>query len=109
MSSKTRPKSSMPELSHRVLPPGSRMSPRTVGAIALTLSRPDVPVPCSPKPNLPSAQDYEKQASAANREVGPPPPGYGRYDYGGNAGGQSASTLQGPPRRNLDEVLCFKV
>lgn len=61
-----------------------------------------------PKPNLPSAQDYEKQASAANREVGPPPPGYGRYDYGGNAGGQSASTLQGPPRRNLDEVLCFK-
>ncbi|TFK30534.1 hypothetical protein FA15DRAFT_662505 [Coprinopsis marcescibilis] len=65
-----------------------------------------------PKPGLPQEKDYENQASLSNREVGPPPPGYGRYDAGsGNAqsGGQPGGQgLTGPPRRNLDEVLCFK-
>lgn len=108
MSKKARTKGGVPKLLDGLLSFRARMSARTVSDIASfwNAGLTDRP-PCSPKPNLPSAQDYEKQASAANREVGPPPPGYGRYDYAG--GVQSASTLQGPPRRNLDEVMCFKV
>jgi hypothetical protein len=46
--------------------------------------------------------------------LGPPPPGYGRYadfdrGFSGGTHGGSASATPGPPRRNLDDVLCFKV
>lgn len=69
----------------------------------------------SPKPNLPSLSAYEPPSPPTNRDLGPPPPGYGRYaDFDrANAGGVS-STPGAPgappvPRRNLDDVLCFKV
>lgn len=70
----------------------------------------------SPKPSLPSPSAYEPPSPPANRDLGPPPPGYGRYaDYdrsnaGGGPVGMPGST--GPslgPRRNLDDVMCFKV
>jgi len=75
----------------------------------------------SPKPSLPSPSAYEPPSPPANRDLGPPPPGYGRYaDYdrsnaggGGGGGGQVGMPGNaGPPlgpRRNLDDVMCFKV
>lgn len=68
----------------------------------------------SPKPQLPEAEEYEVP-EAPNRDLGPPPPGYGRYadaafttsgGTGHSAGGAQAG---GFVRRNLDEVTCFKV
>ena len=85
----------------------------------------------SPKVALPTEEDYRPASPPAQRELGPPPPGYGRYaEYGGSGrglempnggsgsgggmgrGAGSAGAGQfgdGAPRRNLDEVLCFKV
>ncbi|KAJ7069883.1 hypothetical protein C8F01DRAFT_1016080 [Mycena amicta] len=54
-----------------------------------------------PKPGLPPPEAYE--APSAPALDGPPPPGIGRYGEppGGGFG-------NGPIRRNLDEVMCFK-
>jgi len=63
-----------------------------------------------PKPNMPPPAAYEPASTPSPRDLGPPPPGYGRYadfDRGANPGGPQAGGPQGP-RRNLDEVLCFK-
>ena len=66
----------------------------------------------SPKPSLPPARAYETPEPPSQRELGPPPPGYGRYadfDRGAAGGGPSHGPGPAGPRRNLDEVLCFKV
>jgi len=66
----------------------------------------------SPKPSLPPPKAYEPPEPPSQRELGPPPPGYGRYadfDRGAAAGGPSHGPGPTGPRRNLDEVLCFKV
>jgi hypothetical protein len=68
----------------------------------------------SPKPQLPEAKEYEVP-EAPNRDLGPPPPGYGRYadaafTTGGGTGHFTAGAQSsGFVRRNLDEVTCFKV
>lgn len=62
---------------------------------------------------LPTEADYRPPSPPPQRDLGPPPPGHGRFmDYGTRAPGAA----RGPPganadgtRRNLDEVLCFKV
>jgi hypothetical protein len=80
---------------------------------------------------LPTEEDYRPPSPPAQRELGPPPPGYSRYTEfggsgrgetpnGGGAGGMGRGTNgsggvgagqfgDAAPRRNLDEVLCFKV
>ncbi|KAL0580369.1 RNA-binding component of cleavage and polyadenylation factor [Marasmius crinis-equi] len=68
-----------------------------------------------PKPGLPPAHAYDPPSPPSNRDLGPPPPGYGRYadfdrGFSGGAnypGGANPPGMQ--PRRNLDDVLCFKV
>ncbi|KAK7058890.1 RNA-binding component of cleavage and polyadenylation factor [Paramarasmius palmivorus] len=66
----------------------------------------------SPKPGLPPPKAYDPPSPPSNRDLGPPPPGYGRYadfDRGFNGGpihGGNNPSMQ--PRRNLDDVLCFK-
>lgn len=78
----------------------------------------------SPKPDIPPPSTYEAP-EAPLRDLGPPPPGYGRYadfgqdrfgaggggggggGFGGSGGGGGGPA--GAPRRNLDDVLCFKV
>lgn len=64
---------------------------------------------------MPSPRAYEPPSPPSNRDLGPPPPGYGRYaDYDrGTLGGPTASQGNAAigsngPRRNLDDVLCFK-
>ncbi|VDC07827.1 unnamed protein product [Peniophora sp. CBMAI 1063] len=77
-----------------------------------------------PKPQLPQPSEYNPPPLPNQRDLGPPPPGYGRYaDFdptnarsgggqnyggGGSAGRSGGGEFSGPPRRNLDEVLCFK-
>lgn len=69
----------------------------------------------SPKPNIPPPKAYDPPSPPSAKDLGPPPPGYGRYaDFerglgGGPTTGGTGAALVGPPRRNLDEVLCFKV
>jgi cleavage and polyadenylation specificity factor subunit 4 len=72
----------------------------------------------SPKPGLPPPKAYDPPSPPSTRDLGPPPPGYGRYadfDRGfqgaaaGGAHGAPGGGAPGPARRNLDEVLCFKV
>ena len=58
---------------------------------------------------MPPANAYEPPSPPSPRDLGPPPPGYGRYadfDRGPSTGAVPGSAV---PRRNLDEVLCFKV
>lgn len=68
----------------------------------------------SPKPDLPSTKAYDPPEPLASRDLGPPPPGYGRYpdfdrSFTGSSGAAFANAVNGAaPRRNLDEVLCFK-
>lgn len=69
----------------------------------------------SPKPDLPPPKAYEPPSPPSQRDLGPPPPGYGRYadferGYPGN-GPPGAGGTAGPPgpRRNLEDVTCFKV
>jgi cleavage and polyadenylation specificity factor subunit 4 len=65
---------------------------------------------CSPKPGIPAPKDYDPPAPPSNRDLGPPPPGYGRYaDFGGPPGLGRGGPGDGTSRRNLDDVLCFKV
>ncbi|KAL5534256.1 hypothetical protein ACEPAG_718 [Sanghuangporus baumii] len=69
-----------------------------------------------PKPDLPVQKDYEPPSPPSPKDLGPPPPGYGRYtDFDRSTSFQSAPAPQshqsgftGGPRRNLDDVLCFK-
>lgn len=80
----------------------------------------------SPKCSIPAEAEYRAPSPTAARDLGPPPPGYGRYadfDRQGGGGGGSGGGGGGPqgghrpftdkfdgaPKRNLDEVLCFKV
>ncbi|KZT44475.1 hypothetical protein SISSUDRAFT_1038995 [Sistotremastrum suecicum HHB10207 ss-3] len=70
-----------------------------------------------PKPEHPTAKDYAPPPANLARELGPPPPGYGRFgEYAGGGpaqafapgtGGAPGQPFAGP-RRNLDEVLCYK-
>ena len=74
-----------------------------------------IPSPTSsPKPNLPTPEEYEPPSPPSQRDLGPPPPGYGRYaDFdrgfnsssGGGGGGPASGFV---PRRNLEDVMCFK-
>ncbi|KAJ3490578.1 hypothetical protein NLI96_g1357 [Meripilus lineatus] len=67
-----------------------------------------------PKAELPPPKAYEPPEPPSHRELGPPPPGYGRYadvDRGMNGpmgpGAGGSGGLPGP-RRNLEDVVCFK-
>ncbi|KAJ3890300.1 hypothetical protein GG344DRAFT_88979 [Lentinula edodes] len=67
-----------------------------------------------PKPGLPKPEAYQAPPLSM-RDLGPPPPGYGRYaDFDRSftnapATQHAAAGANGnAPRRNLDEVLCFK-
>ncbi|KAJ3750262.1 hypothetical protein DFH05DRAFT_1466633 [Lentinula detonsa] len=67
-----------------------------------------------PKPGLPKPEAYQTPPISM-RDLGPPPPGYGRYaDFERSFTNAPAASHAGPgvnnnvPRRNLDEVLCFK-
>ncbi|KAI8981276.1 hypothetical protein BD414DRAFT_516202 [Trametes punicea] len=77
----------------------------------------------APKPGIPPPQAYEPPEPLSVRDLGPPPPGYGRYaDFdragagggGGSFPGAHAPGLGGSgggppgPRRNLDDVVCYK-
>lgn len=92
------------------------MSTRPVCNVTTTLSPIKLMNVNSPKPNMPPAKAYDPPSPPSAKDLGPPPPGYGRYaDFdrglGGGPSGQGGlgNSLTGPPRRNLDEVLCFKV
>jgi len=85
-----------------------------------------------PKPQIPTAEDYRPPSPPSPRDIGPPPPGFGRYldqdgnpqqgmgggGFGGGSGGYNTYPGQraradgtgdgGFVRRNLDEVTCFK-
>lgn len=70
----------------------------------------------SPKPGIPPPEAYRPPSPPSQRDLGPPPPGWGRFnDHGPGQGGSGGGFVVGPnnpgfvPRRNLDEVLCFKV
>ena len=70
----------------------------------------------SPKPDIPSPKEYNPPSPPSPKELGPPPPGYGRYaDFDRGPGAMPIQSNHGQPgnyngpRRNLDEVLCFKV
>jgi hypothetical protein len=68
----------------------------------------------SPKPGIPSPEAYRPPSPPSQRDLGPPPPGWGRFnDHGAGQGGPSGGFVVGPnnpgSRRNLDDVLCFKV
>lgn len=73
----------------------------------------------SPKPGIPPPKAYEQPDPPSVRDLGPPPPGYGRYaDFdrgnGGNFPGPHPPGLGGSggppgPRRNLEDVVCYKV
>lgn len=68
-----------------------------------------------PKPGIPPPEAYRPPSPPSQRDLGPPPPGWGRFnDHGPGQGGSGGGFVVGPnnpgfvPRRNLDEVLCFK-
>ncbi|KAG8752593.1 RNA-binding component of cleavage and polyadenylation factor [Serendipita sp. 396] len=60
----------------------------------------------SPKPTLPPPSAYEPMPDT-QRDLGPPPPNFGRFGGDPNPMHRAdGSTFV--PRRNLDEVMCFK-
>jgi len=66
-----------------------------------------------PKPNLPKPSEYTPPASASHRDLGPPPPGFGRFGDHDRPFPPSVTTSQAAGgaaagRRNLDDVVCFK-
>lgn len=68
----------------------------------------------SPKPDIPTPKAYDPPSPPSPKDLGPPPPGYGRYADFDRSGAMSAAPsaqggFAGGPRRNLDDVLCFKV
>lgn len=111
----------MSTVPHRVLPSRPRLSAWPVRCIPpssfLSPSLTDV-VCRSPKPGIPPPKAYEPPEPPSVRDLGPPPPGYGRYadfDRGGsNFPGPHPPGLGGSggppgPRRNLEDVVCYKV
>lgn len=69
----------------------------------------------SPKPGIPPPEAYNPPPPPSNRELGPPPPGYNRFgefdrppptSFGAGRGVPADGFV---PRRNLDEVMCYKV
>ncbi|THV04846.1 hypothetical protein K435DRAFT_826666 [Dendrothele bispora CBS 962.96] len=64
-----------------------------------------------PKPGLPPPKAYDPPSPPSNRDLGPPPPGYGRYadfDRGFPGPTGPGANLALVLRRNLDDVMCFK-
>ncbi|KAJ1311064.1 hypothetical protein OPQ81_009568 [Rhizoctonia solani] len=68
-----------------------------------------------PKPGIPPPEAYRPPSPPSQRDLGPPPPGWGRFnEHGVAANGPGAGFVVGQnnpgfvPRRNLDDVLCFK-
>ncbi|KEP53687.1 ADP-ribosylglycohydrolase [Rhizoctonia solani 123E] len=68
-----------------------------------------------PKPGIPPPEAY-RPPSPPQRDLGPPPPGWGRFnEHGAGPNGSGGGFVVGQnnpgfaPRRNLDEVLCFKL
>lgn len=111
MSPQTRSARRMSAVPHGILSSRSRLPQ---GPVSENNMFPDVVLTLrSPKPSLPPPKAYDTPEPPSQRELGPPPPGYGRYadfDRGAAGGGPSHGPGQaGGPRRNLDEVLCFKV
>ena len=82
-----------------------------------SLFTPPIHTHLSPKPGIPPPKAYEPPEPPSVRDLGPPPPGYGRYadfDRSGNFPGQHPPGLGGSggppgPRRNLEDVVCYKV
>ncbi|KAF8707730.1 Zinc finger C-x8-C-x5-C-x3-H type (and similar), partial [Rhizoctonia solani] len=69
----------------------------------------------SPKPGIPPPEAYRPPSPPSQRDLGPPPPGWGRFtEHGAGPNGPGGSFVVGQnntgfvPRRNLDDVLCFK-
>ncbi|KAH7344614.1 hypothetical protein B0J17DRAFT_591462 [Rhizoctonia solani] len=68
-----------------------------------------------PKPGIPPPEAYRPPSPPSQRDLGPPPPGWGRFnEHGPGPTGPGGGFVVGQnnpgfvPRRNLDEVLCFK-
>ncbi|KAH9944048.1 uncharacterized protein BXZ73DRAFT_87020 [Epithele typhae] len=72
-----------------------------------------------PKANIPPPKAYDPPEPPSVRDLGPPPPGYGRYaDFDRGGGGGSFPGPHAPgaggsgglpgPRRNLEDVVCYK-
>ena len=115
MSTKTCPKGGLSIVPDGILSNGPGLPARTVSNPACLHPRSTRnPWPVydtnSPKPNIPPPSAYDPPPPPSPRDLGPPPPGYGRYadfDHGTGSGMQPGGGQ--PPRRNLDEVMCFKV
>ena len=106
MPPKARQESALPTLSEWVLSSRSDLSTRTVSESFLILFTRYSSIH-SPKPTLPPASAYEPTPDA-QRELGPPPPNFGRFgDFNQPMHRPDGSSFV--PRRNLDEVMCFKV
>ena len=110
MPSQTYTQSGVPALFNGVLSSWSRMSPRPVKSGYFPPFDPLLNI-SSPNPSIPPPKAYGPPLPPSAKDLGPPPPGYGRHVDLGNGVGPPGSnnTMTGPPRRNLDEVLCFKV
>jgi len=63
----------------------------------------------SPKPNHPPPKAYDPPSPPSAKDLGPPPPGYARFAEMEKGGGPGMGHGGMATRRNLDEVLCFKV
>ena len=99
----------------RVLSIGTGLHARTVSTLVMHVFPDPIGIlHDSPKPELPSPKAYEPPPPPSTRDLGPPPPGYGRYadfDRGFPSGPIANASVNAPglARRNLDDVLCFKV
>lgn len=106
MPPKARQESTVPALPEWILSSRPDLSTRTVSEAFLILFSRYLPI-FSPKPTLPPASAYEPTPDA-QRELGPPPPNFGRFgDFNQPMHRPDGSSFV--PRRNLDEVMCFKV
>lgn len=115
LSSKTCPQGRLSAVYDGILSVRTRMPTRAVSILVFSFPCP-ISFRHSPKPDLPPPKAYDPPSPPSNRDLGPPPPGYGRYadfDRGFSSGtpthGGPPNGPSGPPRRNLDDVLCFKV
>ncbi|GJJ15890.1 hypothetical protein Clacol_010168 [Clathrus columnatus] len=66
-----------------------------------------------PKPELPKISEYAGPSISSHRELGPPPPGFGRHGeherpFAPGGPPNQSTGMAAPIRRNLDEVVCFK-
>lgn len=100
----------MPELFDWLLSIGSRMSQSTVRPLSLfrSIHAPTAEVLLVRRWPCLWTQTTGHCPPPPSRDLGPPPPGHGRFvDF--NRGGAGPRGTDGMPRRNLDDVLCFKV